>query len=158
MARTRTCKGSVLAVAVALVAAGCDPYPSKNRAKPEVLAVFASDGATVVDGQLSGGTWTLALPSFSPAPSTVAAQQPVIIVKTNKLLDGSTIQTTDQTTNSDGDCTPKDGWLGVSPAPAAGNVWYSCYDPSSPTTLAGSSIVLFQGAIANPISSDGPSS
>jgi hypothetical protein len=162
MARTTIHGWRVLAMVAVLAVSNCDPYPNQNTAKPEILAVFASDGSTSVEGQLESGTWTLTLPSTlvpgdptaqPPVPDTVVALQPVIFVRTNKLLDGATVQTAGETANSDGDCTPRDNWLNVSPAAASGNVWYSCYDPSSATPSEGSAIVLFQST--SPISRSG---
>ncbi len=155
MARTRIHGWRLLAMAAALAVSGCDPYPAKNTAKPEILAVFATDGATPIDGVLAGATWTLSVASTTQAPATAVALQPVIFVRTNKPLDGATIQTADQAANSNGDCTPKDNWLSVSPAAASGNVWYSCYDPSSATPDEGAAIVLFQASSTTPISRAG---
>ncbi len=159
MARTRTYAWRVLATAASIAVTGCDPYPATSKAAPEILAVFASNNVLAVDGSsLPDGTWTISIPgnvvpgdplANPPVPDTIGgAVEPVIFVRTNTLLEGSTIQTADQTATSDGDCTPKDNWL--SATPVSGSVWYSCYYPSSPTSLEGSSIVLF--ASPSPIS------
>ncbi len=148
MTQAKSRDWQLLARAAALAALGCNPYSPGNPAPPQIQAVFATNGAVAIDGSLGGGTWTVAIPSNvmpgkPPAADTISAVEPVIFVATNKVLDGSTIETVPGS-----DCTPKDGWL--SAPPIAGSVWYSCYDPSSPTSLQGSSIVLF--ASPSPIS------
>ena len=42
-------------------------------------------------------------------------------------------------------CVPAGGWLSASQTPA-GARWFSCYDPSSPNTNEGGSIVIFAAA------------
>lgn len=130
-------KLSWIAALVATAAlTGCDPYDDTAGGTPRILSVFASTGSgdggeAAVEGTLEGdGSYTL---------DGVDAGPTVIFIKTNKLLDGASIQTTPTS------CVPAAGialQIGGAPAPAD---WYACYVPSSGTAAEGASVVIYQG-------------
>lgn len=137
-------------LAVALSATACDPYASENTGAPYIAAVFATDGnpdgATYTDGTGSGSTWTIAdIPSTcypdpaTPSTGTVLADQYAIFVTANKVLSGPSIETTP------GSCDPTNAWL-TATTPPAGQSWFTCYYPSSPSVNLGGSVVIFKTA------------
>jgi hypothetical protein len=81
----------------------------------------------------------------------VFADDPVLFVSFNKQLNGFSIQTAVD------DCQPAGGWLTVSPGAPAGESWWSCYNPSSPTPAEGGQVVIFRSAGAAVASWDDPS-
>jgi hypothetical protein len=59
-------------------------------------------------------------------------------VKTNVLLDGTSIEAEPQT------CEPAGDWLTVTaPATLTGGQWYTCYYPGTPTALEGASVIIY---------------
>lgn len=120
--------------ALAILAA-CDPFDEEKGGTPEVLTVIATsvdgtDAVGVVEDTTAADGWTLA---------GVPAGPTVFIVKTNKLLDGFSIQT------SASSCVPATGLsLTVNTVvnPAG---WFACYQPGSGTATEGSSLVVYQG-------------
>lgn len=150
--------------AVALIAA-CDPYDDENKSPPSIISTFASNQSDVSEGELVNGVWTMRSSSVCapahltdagvvPRGDSVAAKTvgdiPVIFVKTNKLLDGSSIQTDWD------DCTPaqRNGapWITVTRVVgtteetiANADGWFTCYNPSSPTSSEGASIIIYPG-------------
>jgi hypothetical protein len=129
---------SIPALALALTA--CDPYEDENRDPPRILHAFTSNAVGATEGTEAGGAWTIAgVPGGCAVPDD---NQPVVWVTFNKLLNGATIQT-DPTS-----CVPAGNWLAVTPAAGAGNAWYTCYSPGSPTESDGGSVVIYQGPAA----------
>jgi hypothetical protein len=155
-------KLSTMMAVLALVATGCDPYEDAPGGDPEILAVSVAglnktSGARVnaVNGELVGDQWQVA----GVPVSTTAASNDTIVIVTNKLLDGATIQTEAQDPSnaaSTGDCTPAGNWLTVTKNGVADNdpgsdlKWYTCYYAGAATPDQGSSIVIFRAPADNP--------
>jgi len=70
----------------------------------------------------------------------------MLVVTTDGLLDGASIEATPQT------CLQAGNWLAVTgtnlAALPAGGIWYTCYYPSSATTDDGASVYIFYATIA----------
>lgn len=139
--KTKTIRTGMIAALAAIGLVGCgEPWPGENKADPQILRVIAMDpgalgafdstGSTTVTAPDANGTWDLT------GVDPVAA---VIVVQANKLLDGATIQT------SPADCTPVAGAFTFTPAPPAGTTWYTCYNPTSPNTDQGGSVMIYAG-------------
>lgn len=137
---------SILGVlAAATLLAACDPYSSQSTAAPAVVMVTATSGSygAYTAGTQSGSAWTVAdVPSTCDATTgAVASDEPLLFATSNQLLDGASIQA------STADCTPAGGWLTVTPAaPIAGDSWYSCFQPGSPSPDLGSAVIMFSAA------------
>lgn len=139
------------AIALGALLAGsviaCDPYEDEKGGTPAVTGVVLSDGETPteVTAPDSSGTW---------AVTGEDSAQNVVFVITNRLLSGSSIQTTPA------DCTPANNWLTVTTtAPeitceAGTPAWYTCYLPSSPVPSQGGTVAIFRACEA-PSASDG---
>jgi hypothetical protein len=137
--------------AVAIIAA-CDPYDDENTGAPDVLSVFASnaDEAFEGTGDLENGFSVVAPSTCTPvdpedptSEEETVADAPVVYVKFNKLLDGASIQETPAS------CAPKNEWLTVVTTSTAADPaveWFSCYNPSSPTSSEGASVIIYPGA------------
>jgi hypothetical protein len=139
-------KTSLLALLAA--AAACDPFQPASTAAPQVVSAFVTgydgDFLAPVEGtpDAAPNTWTVP-GGGQPALTT----QNTLWIVTNQLLDGASIQEKPDTDLLDGDplCVPAAGWLSASQTPA-GATWFSCYNPSSPDTDEGGSIVIFAAA------------
>jgi hypothetical protein len=146
-------KLSTMMAVLALVATGCDPYEDAPGGDPQILTVTASgwDMDAPVEGALVGDQWTL-----TDVPADVNG---AIIVTTNQLLDGTSIQTGGQDpadAASYGNCVPANDWLtvtadddvqplnGPSDDPADPFQWFTCYYPGAATSSYGASIVIFR--------------
>jgi hypothetical protein len=138
----------VLGALLAVGFTACDPYEDEKGGTPAVTSVVLSDGSTPteVTAPDSSGTW---------AVTGEDSAQNVVFVIANKLLSGSSIQTTPT------DCTPANNWLTVTTtAPEiscdAGQTpaWYTCYLPSSPVPEQGGTVAIFRACEA-PNSTDG---
>jgi hypothetical protein len=146
-------KLSTMMAVLALVATGCDPYEDAPGGDPQILTVTASgwDMDAPVEGALVGDQWTL-----TDVPADVNG---AIIVTTNKLLDGTSIQTGGQDpadAASYGNCVPANDWLtvtangeeqplsGPSDDPADPFQWFTCYYPGAATSSYGASVVIFR--------------
>jgi hypothetical protein len=137
--------------AVAIIAA-CDPYDDENSGAPQILSVFSSnaDEAVEATGDATAGYELTTASVCSPLvpaedgdpeiPQHVDPVHPAIYVKFNKLLDGASIQASTQS------CEPANGWLTVTRNGAPDTGWFSCYNPSSPTTSEGASVIFYRGA------------
>lgn len=186
---------TVLAV-VALVATGCDPWQDAPKGDPAIVDVNAS-GRLIdpIAGSETVGGWALdsarVLPvdpnadgevSDAEAAANVAAAATkgvpvgagannVVVIKTNKLLDGATIQTAPQDPTVDplspaalGDCRPAGNWLTITKSVAGGAAaaeplnyvdpaggsnfqWYSCYYPAAASNRLGASIEIFRARV-----------
>lgn len=127
---------------LALGTAACDPFEENKGGAPAVIgaqitgfdqdAFDNSDFAaaypnTQAVAGATAGSWAI---------NTNSPDQKVVQLFMNKLLSGSTIQT------SPTDCTPAGNWVQVTPS--TGCPWYSCYQPSSPTKAQGATVLLFQ--------------
>lgn len=190
-------KLSMMLAVAALVATGCDPYEDAPGGDPAILNVTAAgrlveplaatgDSASgwVLDDQQplvddADGDGKISDAEAAAADTEVegkgvpagAGGNNVIVVTTNRLLDGSTIQTAPQNpadASSIGDCRPIGDWLQIqksvagaaqaaeplttTPAPAAcaaapapvPQQWYTCYYPGAATTGYGASIEIFR--------------
>jgi hypothetical protein len=156
-------KLSMMLAAMALVAVGCDPYEDAPGGDPAIVAVTAAGRTAAgvnasIDGTEAGGQWTI------DGVPVGAGGNNVIVVTTNKLLDGSTIQTAPQDpadASSTGDCKPANSWLTITRngAPDALNYadpatptdnwqWYTCYYPAAATTNYGASIQIFRAKVS----------
>jgi hypothetical protein len=115
--------------------AACDPFDDETGGTPAVVTVMATsvdgtDATGVVEDNNGGDGWAVA---------GVPAGPTVFIVKTNKLLDGLSIQT------SASSCVPAASLnLTVNTVANPAN-WFACYQPGSGTTAEGSSLVVYQG-------------
>ena len=166
--------------AIAALAA-CNPYSAENTAAPNILASFATGGnagaatdVTVADGTYNAQTkqWEIESTStcyLNPAGTTTADPaayvEPdsfLVWVKTDKLLDGASVQ---QNASS---CVPAGDWLKVEQTTTASATpvdvssgWYTCYMPGSPSANEGSSIVFYRsdprvgGTAPGDVSADG---
>lgn len=119
------------------VLAGCDPYTDENKGPLEILSAFAVAG----DSDGGSGFWAA---SGDTSPFTidevVDPGPSVFFVKTNKLLEGSAIQSDPQS------CVPAAAVnLSVNGAAAPAD-WFTCYVPSTSTPAEGASFVMYQGA------------
>jgi hypothetical protein len=103
-------------------------------------------------GTETGGVWTITDATVSrpqtPAP-TVGSNGRLVVVTTDGLLDGASIEATPQT------CTPAGGWLTVTGTGVTATqalfptaTLYTCYYPSSATTDDGASVFMFYSEIA----------
>lgn len=144
-------------VVLASVAAGCDPYDDVTTGgTPVLLSATAADTTNGVaySAVASGGTVTIDITCEAVADNLCAGIDPTdpdadelsdltdlsdisVFITFDRQVDGGLVQATLT------DCTPKDGWLSVTPTAAAGEGWYSCYTPSSPTEVEGGSVVVF---------------
>jgi hypothetical protein len=150
-------------VVLALGAVACDPYEDVKRGTPSLLSVTAADfggGVGFTSTNVTPeGTATLDITCqdvcdlYGADPTDPDADEPAdftdltemaVFVTFDRQFDGNAVQT------SVSDCEPTGGWLSVSPAPAAGEDWYSCYSPASPTPDEGGSIVVFSSAVPPP--------
>jgi hypothetical protein len=137
-------------VAVALLAVACDPYDDVKGGTPNVVGVGAAntlDGMDAVEGTAAAAGWTVAgatCGGVTDADDNVvnagAFDQSYFYITLDRQIDGALVQT------SVTDCTPVAGTLTIDPAPAAGNSWYTCYSPASPSPDQGGSIVVYQAA------------
>lgn len=138
---------------LALGTAACDPFEENKGGAPEVIGAQITG---FVPDEFDNADFTLAYPNTQGVPgatpgswtiANTSADQKVVQLFMNKLLSGSTIQT------SPSDCTPAGNWVQVTPP--TGCPWYSCYQPSSPTAAQGATVLLFQacGAVT---ANDGP--
>ncbi|ABS24510.1 hypothetical protein [Anaeromyxobacter sp. Fw109-5] len=159
--------------AVAIIAA-CDPYDDENKGPPSILSAFASNADEAAEGELVDGFWTIrsssvcegahlaprgVVPRGASAEASTIADIPVVYVKTNKLLDGASIQADPLS------CDPavRDGapWLKVTRVVGATETddsanWLSCYNPSSPTSSEGASIIIYRGEdVSGGVAGDG---
>jgi hypothetical protein len=134
--------------AVALIAA-CDPYDDENTGTPQVLSVFASNSGEAFEGtgDLQNGFTVVTPSTCTPAdgadPEETVADASVIYVKFNKLLDGASIQATPAS------CVPANNWLTDATTSTVADPtvdWFSCYNPSSPTSSEGASVIIYPGA------------
>ena len=126
----------VALTSVAIV--GCDPFEEASSAAVAVIGAGATDAAAGAgySGTLTGSTWTVAAPATCVGPGQ-AELAGFIWVKFNVLLDGTSIQTAVD------DCTAKPEMaLTGNPTPA-GEQWYACYNPQSPTPQEGPSVIVF---------------
>jgi hypothetical protein len=188
-------KLSMMLAAMALVAVGCDPYDDAPGGDPQIVQVTAAGrlvSAVVAEPPGAGGFWLL----DDGAPLDVdengfiedsefaavedlgvpagAGGNNVIVITTNKLLDGSTIQAAPQDpadASSAGDCRPAGTtpWLTIRKTPAGGAQttealnyadtadptasnyqWYTCYYPGAATSSYGSSIEIFRARANTP--------
>jgi hypothetical protein len=159
-------KLSMLMAALALVATGCDPYDDAPGGDLAIITVTAA-GRTTAGGAIPGisgtgtdGQWTIEGVPVGPSGNNV------IVVTTNRLLDGTTIQAAAQDpTNADdtGDCKPAGDWLQITKAvggaaavdelltyddPTTTAVdpwqWYTCYYAASATSEYGASLQIFR--------------
>jgi hypothetical protein len=156
-------KLSMMLAAMALVAVGCDPYEDAPGGDPAIVTVTAAGRTAAgvndaVTGTEAGGQWTV-----DGVPVGTGGNN-VIVVTTNKLLDGSTIQSAPQDpadATSAGDCTPANSWLTITrngapeplnyadPATPTDNwQWYTCYYPGAATTSYGASIQIFRAKVS----------
>jgi hypothetical protein len=127
--------------ALAMLAA-CDPYTKENTGPLEVLSAFAVAGNS---SDFATGLWE-ATGTTSPFTITgIDSGTTVFMVKTNKLLDGSKIQTTD---------------LSCAPAPEVNLTvngatnpagWFTCYYPPTSTPEEGAAVVIYQGVDIDPV-------
>jgi hypothetical protein len=130
----------------ALVAA-CDPYDDESNPTPRITEVVSVAGESVDPTDPEAGYEAAHSYAVTEAPADANTPWEIagdsghsaLFVKTNVLLRGTTVQTTDS------DCTPAAGWLQVNGAAAPAG-WMSCYNPASPTPNERSSIVIYQGA------------
>jgi hypothetical protein len=137
-------KKIIALAALTLAVSACDPYASEPGGTPTVNFVWV------------GGVEDNTAPFAVADPTLTAGGGYVIIVKANVLLDGASIEATPQS------CTPADGWLAVSGTGAtatatAGNVWYTCYYPSTASdSEPGASIWIFAAPPASDLTAAGP--
>jgi len=138
----------------------CDPYSdySFKSGTPNIKTVsLLSHGSGLgFSGAASGSDWTMdvgcaaicaAIGSgqdpiadgyFDPDVESAPMTNVVLFVTFDRQIDGAAVQTALD------DCTPAGDWLAVAgPALAVGDIWQSCYSPSSPTDVEGGSAVLF---------------
>lgn len=143
-------------VAVALLAVACDPYDDVKGGTPNVIGAGAAntfDGLDPVEAVQAATGWTVAgvgcggaVDPHGPGAADDEVLNPGLLdlsyfyITLDRQIDGALVQT------SVTDCTPVAGSLTISPAPAAGSSWYTCYSPASPSPDQGGSIVVYQGA------------
>lgn len=165
--------------------AACDPWDETKGGTPRVLEVFAT-GGVADDGAFSAapGVDCGVTPTPEGCPAPVVGQQApwlieatshcgpneddtaleqlanefIVFVKANKLLDGFTIEQTPNTCIPFGVTgeTPDASWFqaipytagtaSTDPAAIAAETafWYSCYYPSSATDTEGASVVFYR--------------
>jgi hypothetical protein len=159
---TKTIRTGMIAALAAVGLVGCgEPWPGENKTSPQIARVIAMDpaslggfdptGSVQVNAPDAAGVWQLSGmnyvipgdPTATPPEPDTPAQASLIVVQANKLLDGASIQV------SPTDCTPVPGALTITPAPPAGNTWYTCYNPTSPNTDQGGSVMIYAGSDAN---------
>jgi len=171
----------ILAVATVAAVSGCDPYKDEDTGTPVVTSTIArARGRDPVLGTLAGSAWTISkpMPRFSctctcggtdPAPTCTYVngaftpdRWPVIFVKSNKLLDGYSVQSTPDSCvpvggTYDPTATPpvvNQGWL-TAPAPVnectggTPSYWFACYLPNAPVPEEAGAVVLLR-ACASP--------
>jgi hypothetical protein len=154
----KTLNKGILAALTVVAMASCDPYAKVDTGTPVVIGAMVSqtcsvDGCAVAYEAPAAPVppatlWTIPAVASDCTPATVGPPATpiindmtgVIFVKFNKLLDGFSVQTDVD------DCTPAGDWLTVTPAAPAGQQWYSCYDPSSPSPNEGASVAIFRAA------------
>lgn len=136
--------------AVALLAVACDPYDDVKGGTPNVVGVGAAntiDGMEPVEGTAAATGWTVAGATCGSVEdddhaivNPGALDQSYFYITLDRQIDGALVQ------SALDNCTPVAGTLTVTPAPAAGNAWYTCYSPASPSPDQGGSIVVYQAA------------
>jgi len=145
---------------VGLLVSACDFDLREDEASAKAVRYAMVTGRSVDAEDLpgpylaseAGGVWTVAeaTPSFPEPPVTTAGTfGRIVVVTTDGLLDGASIEATPQS------CTPAGGWLtatgtGVTATEAAwpAGAWYTCYYPSSATTDDGASVFIFYSEVA----------
>jgi hypothetical protein len=137
-------------VVLALGAVACDPYDDEEGGTPNIVTAGAAnipDGVDAVVGAAAGDAWTVAdVPCGGVVDDDDVVQNPgafdnsYFYVTFDRQIDGSLVQT------GVDDCTPVAGSLTITPAPASGLSWYTCYSPSSGSPNEGGSIVIYQAA------------
>jgi hypothetical protein len=146
-------------VLTAVFAVGCDPYDDVKSGTPTFLSATAADlvNGVAYGAAATGDTATIDITcadvtaNFCPLdPTDPDADQLTdfttltdlaVFITFDRQIDGAAVQSTLD------DCSPTAGWLSVTPAPAAGEAWYSCYSPSSPSPDEGGSVVVFTAAV-----------
>lgn len=135
-------KKIIALAAVSLAVSACDPYEDEPGGTPNVIEVMvvpqtASQGGTIVDDDGTDG-WSVTGVQAS------ATNGRMLVVKTDGLLDGSSIEATPQS------CVPAGGWLTVTTNATlpAGGQWYTCYNPGTPTALEGASVIIYYSTTA----------
>jgi hypothetical protein len=145
-----------MAILAASVVA-CDPYGNYDfkSGTPTIKTVSVADydSGFGFTGTATGAAWTVDL-SCSAVCDQIAANNGtatgeapgdytglsniVVFVTFDRQIDGGAVQTAVD------DCAPAGDWLTVTGSTlGAGEAWYSCYAPSSPTNVEGGSAVLF---------------
>lgn len=149
-------------VAALVALSACNPWSDTKGGAPAVLSAFVAggnggDGGTnSVEGVVSedGTTWTIPGTTTCDAGASVANEF-VVWVKLNKLIDGATIEQDPNTCVPAGVTrdTRTEGWFhvtqvsGTTPVGTAAEEtehWYSCYYPATSTTNEGASIVFYR--------------
>lgn len=140
MTMTKSNRWLFIGVASALVGlAGCDPYEEPSDATPAVVRALVADASfsgainpVVVNAPNGTGVWEIT--------GVNAAQTQLIVVTTNKLLNGASIQATPD------DCTPTAGSFTFDQP----GTWSACYFPNSASEDWGSSVIFYNGDPTDP--------
>jgi len=145
---------------VGLLVSACDFDLREDEASAKTVkyamvtgrSVDSDDPAGPFLGTDVGGVWTITGATVSrpqtPTP-TVGSNGRIVVVTTDGLLDGASIEATPQSCSPTGDWltvtgTGRDATLALFPTAAL----YTCYYPSSATTDDGASVFMFFSEIA----------
>jgi hypothetical protein len=137
-------------VLLAAASVACDPYDDVKTGTPEIITVIAAnsiDGVDPVLGTSGDAGWTVTgatcggvLDDADAVVNPGAFDQSYFVIVFDRQVDGALIQ------SDPVDCTPAPTSVTITPAPATGNAWYTCYNPSAGTGDWGGSIVVYQAA------------
>lgn len=137
-----------------LAVTACDPFNDEPGGTPAIKYVTVT-GASYgpIEAAEASSVWAV------DAQTSTATSGRMVVVTTNQLLDGTSIEAEPYELNGATGCVPtgasnadnSNGWLTVTTtagtAPTGGK-WYTCYYPSAATSDDGGSVVLYYSAVA----------
>lgn len=157
-------KNIITLALLGLAVTACDPFNDEPGGTPTVKYVTVTgSGYGPFEGSEGATAWTV------DAQTSTATSGRMIVITTNQLLDGASIEAAPYELNGATGCVPTgasnadntNGWLTVTSVPGAlgvtgplptGGAWYTCYYPSSATASDGASVVLYYSAVPPGIS------
>jgi len=143
---------------IGLAVTACDPFNDEAGGTPTVkLVTVTGSGYGPFEGAAGATEWSV------DAQINSATSGRMVVVTTNQLLDGASIEAAPYELNGATGCFPTNatnaentnGWLTVTSVPGplgvvgplpTGGAWYTCYYPSSATASDGGSLVMYYSA------------
>jgi len=151
-------KNIITLALLGLAVTACDPFNDEPGGTPTVKYVTVTgSGYGPFEGSEGASAWSV------DAQINSATSGRMVVITTNQLLDGASIEAAPYELNGATGCVPtgasnadnSNGWLTVTATTGAlptGGKWYTCYYPSSATASDGASVVLYYSAVPPGIS------